>query len=120
MTFVRNVVGYGLAGLWAMSMWDALAASVLGLWGGWLAALIIIGTMWFLNHHLGLIRQAPRAVFIDMAFGIAFTGVARDVFLRQDFNALWSSLPTFVVVALGGALGGYLALQLERAFKEDV
>jgi hypothetical protein len=119
MTFIRNAVGYGLAGLWAMSIWDALAASVLGLWGGWLAALIIIGTMWLLNHHFGLIRQARQAAFIDMAFGIALTGVARDVFLRQDLNALWRSLPTLAVVTLGGALGGYLAFQLERALKED-
>ena len=121
MRFVRASLGYGLAGLFAMSIWDAISATAgLGLFGGWLAGAIIIGTMWTLNHYLGLIPQPKNAAFVDMAFGIFLTGIARDVFIQGDLGALVSSVPTIVVVLVGGALAGWVAHHVHHHMESSV
>ena len=47
MKFLRSMVGYTIAGTIVMSVWNELGS--FGIFGGYLAAGIIIGPMWFMN-----------------------------------------------------------------------
>lgn len=117
MKFLRSTIGYMIAGMIVMSVWGAFAEAY-GIGGGWFAALIIIGIMWFLNHFLGLIKHEPDSAFVDMGLGIAFTGIFRDVF-NNGFDTLAGSLPTIGLVIVGAVLGGYVAAKIEEDMEKD-
>lgn len=56
MKFFRGMIGFCIAGMIVMSVWTPLAENY-GIFGGYLAAFIIIGPMWFMNHYVGLIEN---------------------------------------------------------------
>jgi hypothetical protein len=110
MKHLGTIIGTAIAGIFVMSVWGAFAEAY-GIGGGWFAGLIIIGTMWFLNHAVGIINN--DGAFVDMAAGIGMAGTMRDVFLHGG-EAFTSSLPTLIVVLLGGITGGFAAVKLEQ------
>lgn len=107
MKFFRGMIGFCIAGMIVMSVWTPLAENY-GIFGGYLAAFIIIGPMWFMNHYVGLIENDEDALFVDMAVGIGICGIMRDVFM-QGGGELVSSLPTIGLVAIGAVLAGIVA-----------
>ncbi len=117
MKFIRSTVGFTIAGMFVMSIWGNWVG-LYGNLGGWLAALVIIGPMWFLNHYIGLVDNPGDYAFVDMAWGIAWVGIMRDVFGTAgktfDFTRLIESLPTIGLVTIGAALAA-LAI---NAFKK--
>ncbi|MBB6218857.1 hypothetical protein HNQ80_005032 [Anaerosolibacter carboniphilus] len=117
MKYVRTTLGYAIAGIFVMSVWGAFAGKY-GIAGGWFAGFAIIGSMWFLNHFLGLIDN-PGA-FVDMALGIGICGTMRDVFMKGTEAAV-ASMPTLIIVILGGMTGGIVAVmcQKDMAKKEE-
>jgi hypothetical protein len=110
MKHVGTILGTAIAGIFVMSVWGAFVGEH-GIGGGWFAGLIIIGSMWYLNHFLGLIHN-PGA-FVDMALGIGIAGFTRDIFMK-GIDAGIDSLPTLGVVLLGGLCGGIAAVLVER------
>jgi hypothetical protein len=117
MKFVRAVLGYMIAGMFVMSVWGKMADGTLnaaGIFGGWFAALAIIGIMWFMNHFLGMIHHDADSGFVDQGMGIALVGIFRDVFMKDGVNTLVSSLPTIGLVCLGALIGGFLAAKVEE------
>ncbi len=105
-----TIIGTAIAGIFVMSVWGGFADAY-GIGGGWFAGLIIIGTMWFLNHVVGLVNN--DGAFIDMAVGIGMAGTMRDVFLNGG-GAFTAALPTLIVVLIGGMAGGIAAAKLEQ------
>lgn len=121
MKHIGTILGTCIAGLFVMSVWGAFVGEH-GIGGGWFAGLIIIGSMWYLNHFLGLIDN-PGA-FVDMALGIGVAGFMRDVFANWSEAGIQTavdSFPTLGVVMLGGICGGIAAVLVERqmAAKEE-
>ncbi|NLC66655.1 MAG: hypothetical protein GX752_06930 [Clostridium sp.] len=106
MRFFKSTLGFMLAGMLVMSIWGEFAIGDANL-GGWLAGLIIIGTMWFLNHYVGLIENLDSKAFVDMGWGIAWTGLLRDVFMKGG-GAFVESLPTIGLVTVGAILAGFV------------
>lgn len=117
MKFFKSTIGYMIAGMLVMSVWDEFADAY-GIFGGFFAAFIIIGPMWFMNHYIELIDQSEGAAFVDMALGIGIAGIFRDVFMLGT-SELVASLPTLLLVILGGALGGLAAGFIEKDMKKD-
>lgn len=101
--------------------------------GGFMAAAIIIGTFWVVNHKLpgygfstgllldenqlpmqfSLIHQGTRgsAPWVDMGWAIAVGFVVCDVLCaRKDMRMplLKEAFPRWIVIILGGILGGIL------------
>lgn len=77
-----------------------------GAWGGWLAAVIIIGPIWYLNHgmsHPLIVQQGP--VFIDMGFatglGVLTYGLCKGISFQSHRANLLAAL-------LGGCLAGII------------
>lgn len=117
MKFLRGMIGYMIAGLIVMSVWDGYGASY-GIIGGYFAAFIIIGPMWFLNHYVGLIENPDEDAFVDMAVGIGIAGIARDFFIN-GMGELVASVPTLLLVILGAAIGGTVAALIEKNMEEN-
>jgi len=112
MKFYRGVIGYCIAGMIVMSAWSPLANSY-GIMGGFLAAFIIIGPMWYMNHYVGLIENSDDAAFVDMAVGIAICGIMRDVFMKGG-STLLDSLPTLSLVTVGAVAAGVVSSYIEK------
>lgn len=103
-----TVLGAAIAGIFAMSVWG-IFADIYGIGGGWLAGFIIIGTMWTMNHYIGIINC--DGAFVDMGLGIGTTGFVRDLILNGVQSGI-KSLPTLMLVFIGGALGGITAQKI--------
>jgi len=109
MKHLGTIVGTAIAGMFVMSVWGKFVEAY-GIGGGWFAGLAIIGTMWFLNHYIGLVNN--DGAFVDMALGIGVAGTMRGVF-EGGMQAGIASLPTLAVVLIGGIAGGLTAYKLE-------
>ncbi|WP_211221968.1 Lin0368 family putative glycerol transporter subunit [Lacticigenium naphthae] len=118
MNFLRNALFFGLAGFIVISLWDYLTLH-LGIFGGVLAAGLGVGTMWFFNHHLGLIGNQPYAAFVDMGLGISMTALFRDTFIF-GWNALGEAVPTILLVIVGAVIGGSLAYKIEIHYEKKL
>lgn len=110
--FIKAVLGFMIAGMFVMSVWDAIAYEH-GILGGYFASIIIIGPMWYLNHRLGLIDNKNGVAFVDMALGIGIAGIARDVFMKGT-SEMSDSFLTFVLVIFGGVLAGIVSAAIEK------
>lgn len=116
MKFLKSSLGFMVAGMLVMSIWGDWSGAY-GNLGGWFAGFVIIGTMWFLNHYLGLIENVDTKAFVDMGWGIAWTGLFRDVFMVSP-SAFVDSLPTIGFVTIGAILAGFV-LNLINKFNEQ-
>lgn len=83
--------------------WGRLVDSF-GAAGGWMAAGFIVGTIWAINHGVGLIFQSGTA-WIDMAWAAGTGLLAASVFAGGSFS---KAVPTIVAAILGGTFGGLL------------
>ena len=110
------MIGGGIAGIFVMSVWGEFADSY-GIAGGWFAAMIIIGTMWFLNHYIGIIHNSDYGAWVDMGLAIGVCGISRDLFLSKSFYPLLQSSPTIIVVVLGGIGGGIAATAVQKTLE---
>lgn len=119
MKFLRSTLGYCIAGMLVMSLWDGYIEPY-GIAGGFFAAVIVIGPMWYMNHQKGLIYDEPGSGFLDMGLGIGFAGIFRDFFLNDmDFELLIDTIPTFLLVIIGAIIGGVVVGLIEKDMAKD-
>ncbi|SHK16527.1 Lin0368 family putative glycerol transporter subunit [Paramaledivibacter caminithermalis] len=109
MKHLGTILGTAIAGMFVMSVWGKFVEAY-GIGGGWFAGLAIIGTMWFLNHYIGIHNN--DGAWVDMALGIGVAGTMRGVF-ESGIQAGIDSLPTLAITLLGGIVGGLAAYKLE-------
>lgn len=117
MKWIRSLLGYTIVATIVMSVWSEMGS--FGIFGGYAAAIIIIGPMWFLNHYLNLTDNKAEAAFVDMGLAIGVAGIMRDTFI-QGTEVLISGLPTIILVVIGAVLGGVCAAYVERDMAKDV
>ncbi|SHK54145.1 Lin0368 family putative glycerol transporter subunit [Tepidibacter formicigenes] len=113
MKHLGTIIGTAIAGMFVMGVWGAFAGAY-GIAGGWFAGLMIIGVMWYMNHYIGIVNNEDGAAWIDMALGIAVAGTTRDAFMAGNFAPIASSMPTLIIVILGGITGGVTAGLLQK------
>ncbi|MCT4544700.1 MAG: hypothetical protein N4A63_14280 [Vallitalea sp.] len=104
MKHLSTFVGACIAGMFVFSVWGAFDGAY-GIAGGWFAGFIIISSMWFLNHYIGIIDNIGNSAVVDMALGIGTCAYMRDTFLHGG-SAASSSAKTLITVIIGGILGG--------------
>lgn len=115
MRHLGTIIGTAIAGMFVMSVWGKFAEAY-GIGGGWFAGFMIIGTMWFLNHHVGLHHN--NGAWVDMALGIGVAGTMRGVF-ENGMQVGVDALPTLLWVVVGGILGGLAAVAVEKTLKPN-
>lgn len=118
MKFFRSFLGYMIAGMLVMAVWNGLSAAG-GIFGGYLAAIILIGPLWFMNHYLNLVDNKDTAAFVDMGLAIGVCGIFRDTFM-QGTEALTGSLPTIGIAILGAIVAGLVAAAVEKDMAKDL
>lgn len=84
-------------------MWGKLVENF-GTFGGWMAALFIVGTMWTMNHGAGLIYQTGTA-WVDMGLAAGIGLLVASVYGGAKFS---KAVPNILAAIVGGVLGGLL------------
>lgn len=116
MKFLRNTIGYFLASIIINGFWS-IFTNKFGPFGGYIAALCLTGSAWYINHYLGLIKNDEDSAFIDMALGVAISLVVKG-YVLNGLNSVISSIPTFICIVIGAILGGYASVVIERIIAE--
>lgn len=117
MKFIKSTFGYFLASIIINGFWGVFT-NEFGVLGGYAAALCLTGSCWYINHYLGLIKNDDDTAFIDMALGIGLSLVVKG-YILNGVNSIVSSMPTFVCVAVGAILGGYVSVLIEKRMAEE-
>lgn len=117
MKFLRNTLGYFLASIIINGFWG-IFTNKFGPFGGYIAALCLTGSAWYINHYLGLIRNDEDTAFIDMALGVGISLIVKG-YILNGINSVISSIPTFICVAIGAILGGYASVMIEKIIAEE-
>lgn len=112
MKFLKGTLGFMIVGLFVGGVWGTFAEKY-GIAGGWMAAVIIIGPMWFMNHFIGLIPNEDGAAFVDMGLGVGIACFMRDAF-KLGVSSAVESVPTLLLVAVGAVIGGLVAAAIEK------
>ena len=100
---ITTILGAFLFPIFLRLFWGRLV-NRLGAVGGFLAAIIIVGTIWIINHGMDnhLIKQSG-SVWIDMAWaaaiGIFTASVAAGGKIRKSFTNMGAAV-------VGGIIGG--------------
>lgn len=116
MKFLRNTLGYFLAAIIINGFWG-IFTNKFGPLGGYIAAICLTGSAWYINHYLGIIKNDEDSAFIDMALGVAVSLVVKG-YLLNGIQSVINSTPTFICVAIGAVLGGYVSVVIEKAIEE--
>lgn len=103
--YVSTAIGTAIIGAMGFAIWPVLWQTF-GVMGGWLAAVLVVPVMWYLNHRCGLIYNAEGAAWVDMAWGIAVGGVTWALVHRGIDCELSKAMPTLLCAVIGGSLGG--------------
>ena len=115
---VRAAIGGFISAIVINGAWGVFTEN-LGASGGILAATILVGTMWFLNHYIGLIPNEKNCAFVDMGIAIGIACIVRDVIRLGSIQSVLASIPTFILVIIGGGIGGVLSVFVKRDMKKD-
>lgn len=116
MKFLKSTLGYFLASIIINGFWG-IFTNKFGVLGGYISALCLTGSAWYINHYLGLIKHDEDSAFIDMALGVAISLVVKG-YILNGINSVVSSIPTFLCVAIGAILGGYVSVLIEKSIVE--
>lgn len=84
-------------------LWGKLVENF-GTFGGWMAALFIVGTTWTINHGVGMITQSGGS-WVDM--GLA-AGVGLLVASTVSGGNFGKAVPNILAAIVGGVLGGLI------------
>lgn len=117
MKFIKSTFGYFLASIIINGFWG-IFTNKFGPFGGYIAALCLTGSAWYINHYLGLIKHDEDSAFIDMGLGVAICLVTKG-YILNGINSVVSSIPTFLCIAFGAILGGYVSVVIEKRIEEE-
>lgn len=109
MRLIRATIGGFIAAVVINGSWRVFTER-LGPLGGIVAAIILVGTMWFLNHYIGLIPNEKNCAFIDMGIAVGIACIVRDIINLRSSEEILSSIPTLALVIIGGIIGGILSV----------
>ncbi len=110
--YLSTFAGSAICGGFAFGIWPELWKTY-GLMGGWLAATLIIGIMWYMNHYNGAILNPPGKIWLDQGWCIGSAGIAWGIVRFQgDITNFFYAVPTLVCCLIGGALAGIVVWKI--------
>ncbi|MGL4293604.1 MAG: Lin0368 family putative glycerol transporter subunit [Bacteroidales bacterium] len=118
--YLSTFVGSAICGGFAFGIWPELWKTY-GLIGGWAAATLIIGIMWYMNHYNGMIRNPEGKIWLDQGWCIGSAGIAWGIVRFQgDLSAFWDAFPTLVYCLIGGALAGVAVAVIRKTQAKQI
>ena len=104
--YLSTFCGAAICGGFAFGIWPELWKTY-GIIGGWFAATLIIGIMWYMNHYNGVISNPEGKIWLDQGWCIGAAGIAWGIVrFRGDISAFALAVPTLICCLIGGALAG--------------
>ncbi|WP_294377455.1 Lin0368 family putative glycerol transporter subunit [uncultured Clostridium sp.] len=102
---VTTIIGAGIFTFIVIILWDKFV-NRLGAIGGFIAAMVIPGTMWILNHGTAkhLIQQSGN-VWIDMAWAVGIGVLVSSIIQGGNFK---KSRITMFAAIVAGIVAGYM------------
>lgn len=116
--FIKSVVGFSSAAIIINKFWSYFPERF-GLIGGWLSALILTGTMWYINHYKGMVSNKKDAAYVDMGLAIGLAIIVRDI-INNGFTAAEGSIFTLIYVLIGGIIGGIAGGIFQKKYNDEV
>lgn len=113
--FLKSTLGFCAAGIVINAAWGVFV-NIFGVEGGWISALLLTGTLWYINHYLEIVENKSEAVFIDMGLAVGLCSLVRDSLLK-GISGFVSSMPTFICVLIGGIIAGVLGGYFQKNIK---
>lgn len=110
---VSTFIGGAIAGSLSFGIWPEMWKSY-GILGGFCTATVVIGIMWYMNHWLGVIENAPGKLWVDQGLPIMGAGIAWGVVRFYPHTHVAQILPTLVCCVIGGALAGWAAHHVKQ------
>lgn len=115
---LSTFIGSAICGGFAFCIWPELWKSY-GIIGGWLAATLLIGIMWYMNHYNGIINNPNGKIWLDQGWCIGVAGIAWGVVrFKGDISMVLTALPTLACCLVGGGLAGATLWYIQKE-KED-
>jgi hypothetical protein len=84
-------------------MWGKLVENF-GVFGGWMAAAFIVGTVWAINHGTGMITQSGGS-WVDMGLAAGVGLITASTVGGGNFG---KAVPNILAAIVGGVLGGLI------------
>lgn len=110
--YLSTFAGSAICGGFAFGIWPELWKTY-GLMGGWLAATLIIGIMWYMNHYNGAILNPPGKIWLDQGWCIGSAGITWGIVRFQgDITNFFYAVPTLICCLIGGALAGIVVWKI--------
>ncbi len=106
-------IGGAIVGSMAFGIWPEMWKSY-GIMGGFMAATIVIGITWYMNHWLGVIENGPGRLWIDQGLAVFGSGIAWAMVRFYPDSHIWQIMPTLVCCVIGGLLAGWAAFHVKK------
>lgn len=116
MKHLGTIIGAAIAGMFVFGVWGEFAGAY-GIGGGWFAGFIIISTMAFMNHVIGVHNN--DGAWVDMAVGIGVAGTAKVMFVESSFQVVTDAMPTMIIVMLGGIAGALVGAMMQKTILKN-
>jgi hypothetical protein len=102
---IMTITGAAIFSFLVITVWGKLV-NLFGAIGGYIAAMLIPGTMWIINHGVNnhLIKQSGT-VWIDMAWAV---GIGVCISSKIQGGKVTKAKNTLMAVILSGIIGGYI------------
>ena len=110
---VSTAIGAAIIGAMGFAIWPVLWQTF-GVMGGYLASVLVVSVMFYMNHWCGLMHNEEGAAWVDMAWGVAIAGVTWGL-VKRDMDVHFNKcIPTLVVAICGGTAGGVMAAAIKK------
>ncbi|MDP6526254.1 MAG: electron transporter RnfD [Kiritimatiellia bacterium] len=110
---VSTTIGAAIIGAMGFAIWPVLWQTF-GVMGGYLASVLVVTVMFYMNHWCGIMHNEEGAAWVDMAWGIAIAGITWGL-VKRDMDVNFAKcLPTLVIAICGGIAGGIMGEAIKK------
>ena len=111
--YLSTFAGSAICGGFAFGIWPELWKTY-GLMGGWLAATLIIGIMWYMNHYNGAILNPPgkNMARSGLVYRFCRYSLGNRPLSGEILPISFYAVPTLVCCLIGGALAGIVVWKI--------
>ncbi len=110
---ISTAIGAAIIGAMGFSIWPVLWQTF-GVMGGYLASVLVVTVMFYMNHWCGLMYNEEGAAWVDMAWGIALAGVTWGLVKRDMDVEFAKAVPTLIIAICGGIAGGVMGEAVKK------
>lgn len=114
MKYLSSFIGAAIVGALVFGLWPELWMSY-GILGGWMAAGVLIGICWFMNHFLEVIWNPAGEAWVDMGWAVGAAGIMWGLVRFYPNCNFVDAIPTLICCLIGGGLAGWLAAKVKRS-----